>query len=187
MISLLQDSLKALFVERNQTTLYTLKETAKSMWLYHSRIRLIGSINSNQWTETKGKTTSNGYTLKGLHLWVANSLVVQMVKNCPAIRETWVQSLGWEDPLEEGMATHFSILTWRISMNRGRLQSLGLQIVRHNGATKHTHHDLGKQERLHGLKVFRRTKELWISRSRSFILKFLAKNDHSGAALWISF
>ena len=86
--------------------------------------------------------------------------MVQVVKNCPAIRETWVQSLGWEDPLEEGMATHFSVLTWRIPMNRGRLRSLGLQIVRHNGATRHTHSDLGKQERLHGLKVFRRTKEL---------------------------
>ena len=36
-----------------------------------------------------------------------------MVKNPPAMRETWVQSLGWEDPLEKGMATHFSILAWR--------------------------------------------------------------------------
>ena len=35
------------------------------------------------------------------------------------MQETWVQSLGWEDPLEEGMATHSSILAWRISMNRG--------------------------------------------------------------------
>ena len=42
------------------------------------------------------------------------SLVAQMVKNPPAMRETWVESLGWEDPLEEGMATHFSILAWRI-------------------------------------------------------------------------
>ena len=42
-----------------------------------------------------------------------------MVKNPPAMRETWVQSLGWEDPLEEGMATHFGILAWRISMDRG--------------------------------------------------------------------
>ena len=39
--------------------------------------------------------------------------------NLPAIWETWVQSLGWEDPLEEGMSTHFSILAWRISMERG--------------------------------------------------------------------
>ena len=42
-----------------------------------------------------------------------------MVKNLPAMRETWVQSLGWEDPLEEGMATHSSILAWRILMDRG--------------------------------------------------------------------
>ena len=41
------------------------------------------------------------------------------VKNLPAMQETWVQSLGWEDPLEEGMATHSSILAWRISMDRG--------------------------------------------------------------------
>ena len=47
------------------------------------------------------------------------SLVAQMVKNLPAMRETWVQSLDWEDPLEEGMATHSSILAWRISMDRG--------------------------------------------------------------------
>ena len=42
------------------------------------------------------------------------SLVAQIVKNPPAVRETWVRSLVWEDPLEEGMATHFSILAWRI-------------------------------------------------------------------------
>ena len=47
------------------------------------------------------------------------SLVAQMVKNPPVTWETWVQSLGWEDPLEEGMATHSSILAWRISMDRG--------------------------------------------------------------------
>ena len=42
-----------------------------------------------------------------------------MIKNLPAMWETWVQSLGWEDPLEEGVATHSSILVWRISMDRG--------------------------------------------------------------------
>ena len=42
-----------------------------------------------------------------------------MVKNLPAVRETWIQSLGWEDPLEESMATHSSILAWRIPMDRG--------------------------------------------------------------------
>ena len=45
--------------------------------------------------------------------------VAQMVKNPPAMKETWVQSLGWEDTLEKDMETHFSILTWRIAMDRG--------------------------------------------------------------------
>ena len=47
------------------------------------------------------------------------SLVAQTITNPPAMRETWAQSLGWEDPLEEGMATHSSILVWRIPMDRG--------------------------------------------------------------------
>ena len=42
-----------------------------------------------------------------------------MVKNLPAMQETWVRSLGWEDPLEEGRATHSSILAWRMLMDRG--------------------------------------------------------------------
>ena len=46
-------------------------------------------------------------------------LVAQLVKNLPAMPETQVQSLGWEDPLEEGMAIHSSTLPWRISMDRG--------------------------------------------------------------------
>ena len=46
--------------------------------------------------------------------WDIN-LVAQMVKNLPAMQETWVRSLGQEDPLEKGLATHSSILTWRIS------------------------------------------------------------------------
>ena len=54
-----------------------------------------------------------------LHLYSCTSLVAQTVKNPPAMQETWVQSLGWEDPLEEGMATHFSILDLRTHMDRG--------------------------------------------------------------------
>ena len=45
--------------------------------------------------------------------------MAQMVKKLPAVWETWVQSLSWEDPLEESMATHSSILAWRIPMDRG--------------------------------------------------------------------
>ena len=47
------------------------------------------------------------------------TLVSQMVKNPPSMWETWVQSLGWEDLLEAGMATHSSVFTWRIPMDRG--------------------------------------------------------------------
>ena len=46
-----------------------------------------------------------------------------MVKNPPVMWETWIQSLGWEDPLEEGMATHSSILAWRIPVDRGTWQA----------------------------------------------------------------
>ena len=56
-----------------------------------------------------------GYPLQ--YSWA--SLVAQMVKNLPAMWETWVRYLGWEDPLEEGMATHSSIVAWRIPMDRG--------------------------------------------------------------------
>ena len=61
-------------------------------------------------------------------------LVAQMVKNLPAVWETWVRFLGWEGPLEEGMATHSSILVWRIPTDRGagRLQSMGLQRIGHD-------------------------------------------------------
>ena len=57
------------------------------------------------------------------------SLVAQLVKNLPAMWETWVPSLGWEDALEKGKATHSSILAWRILWT---IQSMGLQRIGHN-------------------------------------------------------
>ena len=62
------------------------------------------------------------------------SLLTQMVKNLPAMQETHVRSLAREDPLEEGMATHSSILAWRIPWTQepGGLQSTGSQRVRHD-------------------------------------------------------
>ena len=68
----------------------------------------------------------------GLPLWLRASLVAQLVKNPPAIRETWVQSLGWEDPLEKRTATHSSILAWRIPCT---MQPMGSQRVGHNWVT----------------------------------------------------
>ena len=69
-----------------------------------------------------------GYSLQ--YSWA--SLVTQLVKNLPAMWETWVWSLGWEDFLEKGIATHSSILTWRIPWT---LYSMGLQRVGHDGVT----------------------------------------------------
>ena len=58
-----------------------------------------------------GRSTGEG---RGCLLQYSSSLVAQLVKNPPTMRETWVQSLRWEDPLEEGKATHSRILAWRI-------------------------------------------------------------------------
>ena len=62
------------------------------------------------------------------------ALVAQMVKHMPTVRETWVQSLGWEDLLEKEMATHSSIFVWKIpwTENPGRLQSMESQRVGHD-------------------------------------------------------
>ena len=61
-------------------------------------------------------------------------MVAQMVKNLPAMQETWVQPLGWEDLLQKGMATHSSIIAWRICWTEepGLLLSMGSQRVGHN-------------------------------------------------------
>ena len=72
------------------------------------------------------------YTIMGA------SLVAQRVKHLPTMRETWARSLGQEDPLEKEMATHSSILAWKIPWTEepDRLQSMGSQRVGHNLATK---------------------------------------------------
>ena len=62
------------------------------------------------------------------------SLIAQLVNHLPAMQETWIRFLGWEDPLEKGMATHSSILAWGIPWTGkpGGLQSMELQRVRYN-------------------------------------------------------
>ena len=64
-----------------------------------------------------GRSPGEGIDYPLQYSWA--SLVAQMVKNTPAIRETWVPSLSWEDSLDEGMDTHSSMLAWRIPMDRG--------------------------------------------------------------------
>ena len=59
-----------------------------------------------------GRSVGEGIGYRLQYSWA--SLVAQLVKNLPAVQETWVRSLGWEDPLEKGKATHSSILVWRI-------------------------------------------------------------------------
>ena len=80
---------------------------------------------------------SKGPWTLGLTAWFCipqASLVAQMVKHLPAMRKTWVQSLGWEDPLEEDTAAHSSVLAWGIPRTEepGGLQSTGLQRVGHD-------------------------------------------------------
>ena len=82
-------------------------------------------------------------------------LVAQMVKNLPAMQETQVWSLAWEDPLEKRIATHFHILAWRIpwTTKSGGLKSMGLQRVGHDWATKHTAHTMALKQETDGLQV----------------------------------
>ena len=64
-----------------------------------------------------GRSTGEGIGYALQYSWA--SVVAQLVKNLPAMQETWVRSLGWEDPLEKEIATHSSIVAWKILMDRG--------------------------------------------------------------------
>ena len=88
------------------------------------------------WTEEPGRLQFVG-SLRVGHDWAA-SLVAQTVKNLPAVPDTHIRSLDWEDPLEKGVATHSSIVSWRIpwTVEPGELQSVGSQRVGDNWATK---------------------------------------------------
>ena len=82
---------------------------------------------------------SQKYTLSKV-----SSLVAQVIKSLPAVWETWVRSLGWEDPLEKEMATHSSTLAWRIPWTEepGRLQSIGSLRVGQTTEQLHFHFSL---------------------------------------------
>ena len=84
------------------------------------------------------KCCNFSYLFFSLEVWFNHCFVAQLVKNLPEMQETWVQSLGWKDPLKKEMATHSSILAWRIPWTeepRG-LQSMGWQRVGHDLVTK---------------------------------------------------
>ena len=70
---------------------------------------------------------------------ICTGILAQMVKNLPAMEETWVQSLGWEDPLEKGVATHSSVLAWRIPWTEepGTVHSVAKSCTRLSSFTFH--------------------------------------------------
>ena len=107
------------------------------MCLFHSSVGKESACNAGDPGSIPGLGRSAGegvgYPLQ--YSWA--SLVAQLVKNAFAMRETWVQSLGWEDPLEKGKATYSSILAWRIPWT---IQSMVSQRVGHDS---YFHLDLG--------------------------------------------
>ena len=81
------------------------------------------------------KLTHSKLQIPGFYLRILSQLLVaQLVKNLPTMQKTQFLSLGWEDPLEKGLAAHSNILAWKIPWTEepGRLQSLGLQKVGHD-------------------------------------------------------
>ena len=81
-----------------------------------------------------GEFKRNIAVITGINITFMNKdFVAQLVKNLPAVQEPWIQSLGWEDPLEKEMATHSSILAWKISWTEepGGLHYMGSQRVGH--------------------------------------------------------
>ena len=109
-------------------------------------IQQTGDHQLSSWAEKKLQSTSQSQTHTKKRLWSLvvvcfqsdwTSLMAQMVKRLPTMQETWVQFLSWKDLLEKKMATHSSILAWKIPWTEepGRLQSMGSQRVRHDWET----------------------------------------------------
>ena len=107
------------------------------------------------------------------------SLVAQMVKRLSTMWETWVRSLGWEDSLEKEMATHASILAWKIpwAEEPGRLQSMGLLRVRHDWVTEHVREHTHTNTHTH-------THTKWRARNRVIYIWKLFQNRSGIADHW---
>ena len=90
-----------------------------------------------------GKSPGEGVGYPLQYSWA--SLVAQAVKNPPAMWETWVSSLGWEDPLEKGMATHSSVLAWRIPMDREAWRATVPRVAKESDVTLRLNKSYSKQ------------------------------------------
>ena len=118
--------------EELKSLLKKVKEESKTVGLNLSiqKTKIMASSPITSW-QIDGETMETETLFWGASksLYFGTSLVAQMVKHLPEVQETQVRSLGWEDPLEKEMATHSSILAWKIPWTEepGRLQSLGLQ------------------------------------------------------------
>ena len=85
------------------------------------------SAGDPSWIPGLGRSPGEGVGYPLQYSWA--SMVAQIVKNPPEMWETWVRSLGWKDPMEEGMATHSRILAWWIPMDRGAWQATVHEVV----------------------------------------------------------
>ena len=127
---------------------YLIESSKKTLWgpLHFLVIPMrLREVKQSAQCHTPGKWLKKNYSwnlfsLNSVYLIPSVFPVAHMVKNLPAMQETWVWSLGQEDLLEKGMATHSSILAWRIPWTEepGELQSVGSQRVRHDWATNST-------------------------------------------------
>ena len=115
------------------TFFFLWKAICKELWTCP-----FGSIKRIIWMKTLRTQLITKFLFSTEHVKYWASLIAQLVKNLLAMQESWVWSLGWEDLLEEGVATHSSILAWRIPMRSlSELQYMESQRVRHDWATKH--------------------------------------------------
>ena len=104
-----------------------------TLWQVFERVYWVASVLSDSLGCSglgSGRSPEEGIGYPFQHSWTF--LVAQLVKNLPAMQETWVRSLGWEDPLEKGIATHSSVLAWRIPWT---VYSMGSQRVGHDWVT----------------------------------------------------
>ena len=106
---------------------YRFYQHLEGLFWWLSRWRICLQCRKPRFDSWSGRSPGEGIGYPLQYSWT--SLVAQQVKNLPAMLETWVQPLSWEDPLEKGIATHSNIMAWRIPPT---VESMGSQRVRHN-------------------------------------------------------